>query len=177
MGEENRLTAATVEVLRAQGDEVLVAAGDLAGARVVAEQTPLLGAGIRVRDLTAEAEAAQVAAADPEATESAARADDTAPGTAAGTAAETAPETAADTAGAEPATSAIAATESPTAARAPLPRGPALALTAERRARLIAFVEADPTLGEDDRARLRERLSQETVPEGLVRRLENRSGI
>lgn len=46
---DDRLEAATVEVLRRQGDEVLVRAAGLAGREVVAVRTPLLGAGIRIR--------------------------------------------------------------------------------------------------------------------------------
>lgn len=49
LGEENRLEEHPVEVLRRQGDSVLVRAGDLAGREVVAQRTPLLGAGIAVR--------------------------------------------------------------------------------------------------------------------------------
>lgn len=51
LGPEDRLEAVEVEVLRRQGDDVIVAAGDLAGREVVAERSPLLGAGIRVRPL------------------------------------------------------------------------------------------------------------------------------
>jgi multidrug efflux pump subunit AcrA (membrane-fusion protein) len=49
LAEGDRLEAATVEVLRRQGDEVLVRAAGLAGREVVAARTPLLGAGIRIR--------------------------------------------------------------------------------------------------------------------------------
>lgn len=49
LGEENRLEERPVDVLRRQGDNVLVRAGDLAGREVVAQRTPLLGAGIAVR--------------------------------------------------------------------------------------------------------------------------------
>jgi multidrug efflux pump subunit AcrA (membrane-fusion protein) len=47
--EGDRLVAASVEVLRRQGDEVLVRAADLAGREVVAVRNPLLGEGIRIR--------------------------------------------------------------------------------------------------------------------------------
>jgi multidrug efflux pump subunit AcrA (membrane-fusion protein) len=49
LGEEDRLSEATVELLRRQGDEVIVRAVDLYGREIVAERSPLLGAGIRVR--------------------------------------------------------------------------------------------------------------------------------
>lgn len=51
LGQDDRLEAAVVEVLRRQGDDVLVRASGLAGRDVVAERSPLLGAGIKVRPL------------------------------------------------------------------------------------------------------------------------------
>ncbi|WP_226782972.1 efflux RND transporter periplasmic adaptor subunit [Oceaniglobus trochenteri] len=51
VGEEDRLEVAGVDVLRRQGDDVLVRARGLAGRDVVAERSPLLGAGIKVRAL------------------------------------------------------------------------------------------------------------------------------
>lgn len=49
--EEDRLDVVSVDLLRRQGDEVLVRAENLRGREVVAERTPLLGAGIKVRAL------------------------------------------------------------------------------------------------------------------------------
>jgi multidrug efflux pump subunit AcrA (membrane-fusion protein) len=49
LGENDRLEEAQVELLRRQGDAVLVRAPGLAGREVVAERTPSLGPGIRVR--------------------------------------------------------------------------------------------------------------------------------
>jgi multidrug efflux pump subunit AcrA (membrane-fusion protein) len=46
---EDRLTEVAVEVLRRQGDRVIVAPGALIGREVVAERSPLIGAGIKVR--------------------------------------------------------------------------------------------------------------------------------
>lgn len=51
IGADDRLQQHPVDLLRRQGDEVLIAVGALAGAEVVTERTPLLGAGIRVRPL------------------------------------------------------------------------------------------------------------------------------
>lgn len=51
---EDRLAALPVTLLRRQGDDILVRGAGLAGARVVAERTPLLGAGIRVRPIGRE---------------------------------------------------------------------------------------------------------------------------
>ena len=51
VGADERLEAVAVDLLRRQGDDVLVRSRDLAGREVVAERTPLLGAGIKVRPL------------------------------------------------------------------------------------------------------------------------------
>ncbi|MFN4099337.1 MAG: efflux RND transporter periplasmic adaptor subunit [Pararhodobacter sp.] len=63
LGEGDRLEPGTVEVVRRQGDSVLVRVGDLAGREIVAARSPLLGGGIRVRpqrDATADAPAPAV---------------------------------------------------------------------------------------------------------------------
>ncbi|WP_136441813.1 efflux RND transporter periplasmic adaptor subunit [Pacificoceanicola onchidii] len=62
IGEEDRLASARVQVMRRQGDDVLIRAGAISGAEIVAERTPLLGAGIKVNPLRVGA-APQVAAA------------------------------------------------------------------------------------------------------------------
>ena len=48
VGEDDRLESGAVTLLRRQGDDVIIGIGDLAGATVVAERSPLLGAGIKV---------------------------------------------------------------------------------------------------------------------------------
>jgi RND family efflux transporter MFP subunit len=58
---ENRLAEANVEIVRRQGDDVLVR-GDIAGREVVAARSPLLGAGIAVTPLRLDAQAGQNAA-------------------------------------------------------------------------------------------------------------------
>ncbi|NIZ12451.1 efflux RND transporter periplasmic adaptor subunit [Phaeobacter sp. HF9A] len=58
LGEDNRLEELPVELVRRQGDDILVRGAGLDGARVVTGRTPLLGAGIKVRPLTNGAEAA-----------------------------------------------------------------------------------------------------------------------
>ena len=63
VGAEDRLESATVEVLRRQGDDVIVAVGPHVGATIVAERSPLLGAGIKVRPIVPGAE---TAAAEPQ---------------------------------------------------------------------------------------------------------------
>ncbi len=124
---EDRLEAVSAPVLRRQGDTVLVPAEGLAGRRVVAERTPLLGPGIKVRDLTAERAEEGMAEA--------------APGD----------------------TSQTAATGR-------------IALTPERRAALVAAVEASEGMPEEARARILAQLSQETVPARTVARIEARMG-
>ncbi|MEL6840776.1 MAG: HlyD family efflux transporter periplasmic adaptor subunit [Pseudomonadota bacterium] len=54
VGDEDRLESADVTLLRRQGDDVIIRVGDLAGAVIVAERSPLLGAGIRVRPIQPE---------------------------------------------------------------------------------------------------------------------------
>lgn len=55
IGEDNRLQSVPVNLLRRQGDDVLVRARGLDGKEVVAERTPLLGTGIRVKPIRADA--------------------------------------------------------------------------------------------------------------------------
>lgn len=57
LGEEGRLEVVEVTLLRRQKDDVLVRADGLAGRMVVAERSPLLGAGIKVRPIGQEAPA------------------------------------------------------------------------------------------------------------------------
>ena len=63
---EDRLEDVAVEVLRRQGDRVIVAPGALVGREVVAERSPLIGAGIKVRPVrpSTEQAAAQPALLD-----------------------------------------------------------------------------------------------------------------
>lgn len=70
LGEEDRLEVAEVNVLRREGDDVLVRARGLRDREVVAERTPLLGAGIRIRpirpDGTEAPEEPELLALDPD---------------------------------------------------------------------------------------------------------------
>ena len=59
LNDDERLETVAVELLRRQGDDVLVAGDAVAGLSVVAERTPLLGAGIKVRPLRTTPQAAQ----------------------------------------------------------------------------------------------------------------------
>ncbi|WP_122072602.1 efflux RND transporter periplasmic adaptor subunit [Pseudophaeobacter sp. EL27] len=58
LGAEDRLESLPVELMRRQGDDVLIRGAGLEGRQVVTGRTPLLGAGIRVRPLHQGAEAA-----------------------------------------------------------------------------------------------------------------------
>ncbi|GGE53948.1 efflux RND transporter periplasmic adaptor subunit [Actibacterium pelagium] len=51
LGEDDRLETAEVRVLRRQGDNVIVRASALEGREIVAERTPVLGAGIKINPL------------------------------------------------------------------------------------------------------------------------------
>ena len=114
VGEEDRLLSAQVELLRRQGDNVIVSVGENAGATVVAERSPLLGAGIKVRPIP--------------------------PG------------------GAEPA-----------------PEPEMITLDADRRAKLIAFVN-EGRMPDDVKARIIGQLEEEQVSSETVNRLESRMG-
>lgn len=57
LNDEERLEVAEVDVLRRQGDNVIIRAPSRAGALVVAERSPLIGPGIRARVLGNESEA------------------------------------------------------------------------------------------------------------------------
>lgn len=111
---EERLETVQVQLLRRQGNDVLIRARDLEGREVVTERTPLLGAGIRVKPLR----------------------------------------------------SADAAPELPAM----------VALTEERRARLVAYVEANTRMPEAAKTRILTQLSREEVPAEMVERLESRMG-
>jgi hypothetical protein len=54
VGDDERLMEAEVTLIRRQGDDVLVRSRELRDAKVVAERSPVLGTGIRVRILSAE---------------------------------------------------------------------------------------------------------------------------
>ena len=98
-----------------QGDDVIVRARGLAGREVVAERSPLLGAGIKVRPLR------------------------------------------------------------PGGAKAP-PEPETIALTDERRAKLVAFVEGNNRMPAEAKARVLGLLQKDEVPAAMVNRLESRMG-
>ncbi|MEM6277394.1 MAG: HlyD family efflux transporter periplasmic adaptor subunit [Pseudomonadota bacterium] len=60
LNEENRLREVEVQLVRRQGDDVLVRARDLVGQSVVAERSPLLGSGILVTPIAPEGATAQM---------------------------------------------------------------------------------------------------------------------
>lgn len=115
VGEDERLELAQVTILRRQGDSVLVRARELSGRMIVAERSPLLGEGIKVRAIQ--------------------------PGAAA------------------------------------VPEAPAMvALTQERRAKLVAFVEGNQRMPEDAKKRVLAQLAEPEVPEQVIQRIEARMG-
>lgn len=115
LGDEDRLEVAEVQVLRRQGDDVIIRARGLRGREIVAERSQLLGAGIKVKPLRGEG------AAVPEAPEM-------------------------------------------------------LTLDADRKAKLIAFVEANTRIPKEVRARMLTNLEKDQVPAQMVQRLESRMG-
>ncbi|MFC6639231.1 HlyD family efflux transporter periplasmic adaptor subunit [Sulfitobacter sp. JBTF-M27] len=110
---ENRLEAIPVEMLRRQGDDVLVR-GPIVGRQLVEARSPLLGAGIAVKPLQRDTPISS----EPE----------------------------------------------------------MLELSEERRARLVAFVEANDRMPEEAKARVLARLAQPRVPANMVARIESRMG-
>lgn len=118
LGPGDRLDLVAAEVLRRQGDDVIVAGGGLAGREVVAERTPLLGAGIKVDPQRP----GQVAAPDAEAS------------------------------------------------------AEMVAVSAERRAELVALVEANTRLGADIKAQILAQLAQDLVPVAVIDRLTAKMG-
>jgi len=104
-----------VTLMRRQGDDVLVLASQLEGRQVVAERTPLLGAGIKVRPLGPQA-----------------------------------------------------ATDAET--------DDLVELTRERRAAMVAYIEADGRLSPEVKRRMLARLSQDKVPAAMIARIESRMG-
>ena len=57
LNEDNRLEEQDAEILRKQGNEIIVTATNLAGRMVVTERSPLIGNGIRVRPILPESTA------------------------------------------------------------------------------------------------------------------------
>ncbi|MDD9730080.1 efflux RND transporter periplasmic adaptor subunit [Mameliella sp. AT18] len=113
VGAEDRLETVVVEVMRRQGDDVLIRGRGLRGREVVTERTPLLGEGIKVKPLRTGA------APEPEAM---------------------------------------------------------LELSEDRRARLVAFIEANTQMPEAARTRILAQLAQKEVPAEIVERIESRMG-
>ncbi|MDW4499772.1 efflux RND transporter periplasmic adaptor subunit [Sulfitobacter sp. D35] len=111
----DRLESVPVELLRRQGDDVLVRGEGLAGREVVITRSPLLGPGIKVRPVRPEGEAA--------------------------------PDTA-----------------------------EMVELSDERRARLVAFIEGNPQMPEDAKARVLAQLAEPMVPAQMIERIESRIG-
>jgi membrane fusion protein (multidrug efflux system) len=112
---ENRLSEVPVDVLRSQGNDVIIRAPALYGQSIVAERSPLLGAGIAVQPIDPNAQAVV-----PEPVEM-------------------------------------------------------VTLDADRRARLITFVE-ESQMPPPVKTRILDQLAQDEVPSDVVTRLEDRMG-
>ncbi|KJZ18019.1 efflux RND transporter periplasmic adaptor subunit [Loktanella sp. S4079] len=64
IGDDQRLSVGQVKLLRRQGDNVIVSVEEFAGKAIVAERSPLLGAGIKVSPIMPEGE--EIAVLEPE---------------------------------------------------------------------------------------------------------------
>ena len=115
LGDEDRLEEASVEVLRRQGDDVIVRARGLRGREIVSERSQVLGAGIKVKPLRGDG------AAVPEAPE-------------------------------------------------------LVELDADRRARIIAYVEANKRIPDEVKTRMLAQLQEAKVPAQMIARIESRMG-
>jgi len=169
LGPDSRLRSASVELVRRQGEDVLVRAPNLDGAQVVSERGPNLGAGILVRPVgEPEADANRPPAAAMAARN--ARAD--------GANSSGRADGAANSERADGATSSGRADGATGSGRGAADGGdaPMIALSPERRAELIAFVETDNAMPEAARARVIAQLSAETVPAQVIARIEARMG-
>lgn len=119
LGEGDRLEEVQVELLRRQGNDVIVRADALNGREVITARTPLLGAGIKVKPLRSSgAGSAPVASDKPE----------------------------------------------------------MLELSQERRAKLVAFVEANTRLPKEVKSDILATLAKKMVPAKMVKRIEDRMG-
>lgn len=117
LGDDDRLVALPAQLLRRQGDQVILAAKGLAGRDVVRELSPLLGAGIKIKPIRPDAQTL-----------------------------------------------------------VPAPQPELVALTPERRAALVAFVEANDRMPVDAKNRILAQLAEEKVPARVIERLESRMG-
>lgn len=114
---DERLESIDARLLRRQGDTVMIDATGLEGREIVAERSPFLGAGIKVRPLRPEADEA--------------------------------PDT---------------------------PEDDLVELDDERRARLVAFIEANDRMPPDAKERVLAQLRQQKVPAQMIDRIEARMG-
>lgn len=115
LGDDDRLSSETVDLLRRQGDDVIIRARGLAGQTIVAERSPLLGAGIKVDPIR------------------------------------------------------------PGQADEPLAEPEMVTLDPERKAKIVAFVEAS-RMPDDAKARILSQLDADEVPAATVDRIEGRMG-
>ncbi|WP_373355051.1 efflux RND transporter periplasmic adaptor subunit [Pseudoroseicyclus sp. CXY001] len=158
LGAENRLEEVQVELVRRQGDDVLIRAPDLEGRWVVRARSPLIGEGLRVRPLLDSGEELITGEAVSEA-----------PGGF--------PDGPPDGEFGGPPGDAPSGPPggAPTAAP-PLGGSEMIALDADRRARLIAFIDESDVMPDEAKMRIRETLAQDEVPAEMVARIESRMG-
>lgn len=147
--ENGRLVSVDVELVRRQGDDVLIKSDELAGKQVVAERTPLLGAGIGVRVLD-QTEAEEIAATGERQQPAADRAQGQGQGGQGG-------------GGGRPAGGGQG-------------DGEMIELSDERRQKLIDAINANGMMPANAKERVLGLLQQPEVPKEMVERLESRIG-
>ena len=140
LGEEDRLSALPVELLRRQDDEVIVRARGLGGQTIVTERSPALGEGIRVRPIQPRASPDE------------------------------------NTGEAQAATGGGGGGQGRGGFGGGGGGGEMITLDADRRAKLIAFVESNNRMPAEIRDNMLEQLKADEVPAQMVQRLESRMG-
>ena len=175
IGADDRLEMTTVDVLRRQGDYLIVGSVP-EGAEYATERLPQIGEGVKVRPVRAGEgiEAPEMVQIDP---------DQRARMMATVEANTRLPEQARDRIlkrlqqDEVPAEMVARFDPSASSSEAPPADGnETLALDSDRRAKLIAFVEGNSGMPADAKARLLAQLNSEQVPRDMVERLENRIG-
>ncbi len=176
LGAEDRLEGAVVQILRRQGNDLIVGEAPF-GREYVAERLPQLGAGVKVRPVRAgdgmqEAEMIELAPERRARLIAAVEGNTRIPE-------ERKARMLEQLAEAKVPVEMVARLEArmggaPTGVAEA--SGQTVALDAARRARLKAFVEANTGMPQDVKARLLAQLDEEEVPLGMVERLESRMG-
>ncbi len=162
VGEEGRLTAYDVELLRRQGDDVVVRADALVGQEIVAERIPLLGEGVKVRVIGAEGAQPAYSGGRPGGPSSGGQ--------------QGGRPSASATGGGGGWNGSTGGASTGVASTGGGGGSDMIALSDDRRARLIAFVEGNGRLPAQAKERMLAQLAQPEVPAQVIARIESRMG-